>query len=117
MLYIKGILENRGNLQDAKGSLESGTKSSEDKGKPADRGKTTEHKEKSKEGGKSVENKSNLGSVISSNHRYVRDLRCTRCARRLLSFMCNLSRLCDQVHIGLLTKTFIILLFNSGETG
>ena len=39
----------------------------------------------------------------------VRDLRSTRYARRRLSSTCNLSRLCDQLHIGLLTKAFIRL--------
>jgi len=39
----------------------------------------------------------------------------TRCAQRLLLSMCNLSRLCDQLHIGLLTKMFIILASNSDE--
>jgi len=34
-----------------------------------------------------------------------------------LTFPCNLFRLYYQLHLGLLTKTFIILLFNSGETG
>jgi len=54
-------------------------------------------------------------------HFSVRDLRVpvvlVGFCRRLLSSMCNLFRLCDQLLIGLLAKTFIILLFNSGETG